>query len=358
MINAEPTRAKLETRHSFVSVEGMRIHWAEIGEESRRVPVVLLHGLNDSYLTWKRAAPALAADRRVLMPDLPGYGLSERPNASYELRWHAHVMAKWLEAVGLDRVDIVGHSFGGGVAQVMLLECPTKIRRLVLVASGGLGRQIAPVLRLASVPRVVELFGQRFMAFGTRVALRGKSAGLSKQDVIELSAMNGMPGSARAFARTVRDVIDWRGQRRTFFQGAHELAELPAIAVCWGDCDTIIPAAHGRAFAEFVDGVVLRQFEGCGHYLHHEQPSALARTVRDFLDDDAVPRARLRRTGVIPIGAGARLGWMESLLGAPARIGASGVTALGSCLGLWRRKSSLGQGCRIVGHGSNACCGR
>ena len=107
-----------------------------------------------------------------------GYGMSERPNASYELGWHAHVMAKWLEAVGLDKVDIVGHSFGGGVAQVMLLECPTKIRRLVLVASGGLGRQIAPVLRLASVPRVVELFGQRFMAFGTRLALGGTGAGI------------------------------------------------------------------------------------------------------------------------------------------------------------------------------------
>jgi hypothetical protein len=96
-------------------------------------------------------------------------------------------------------------------------------------------------------------------AFGTRVALRGSGAGFSKRDVIELSAMNGAPGSARAFARTVRDVIDWRGQCRTFFQGAHELAELPPIAVFWEDRDTIIPAAHCRAFAEFVEGVELRQ---------------------------------------------------------------------------------------------------
>lgn len=269
------------------------MHWAELGEASQRVPVVLLHGLNDSYLTWKRVAPELAVDRRVLMPDLPGYGLSERPNASYELRWHAQVMAKWLEAVGLDTVDIVGHSFGGGVAQVMLLECPTKIRRLVLVASGGLGRQVTPALRLASLPRVVELFGQRFMAFGTRVALRGNHAGFSKQDVEELSAMNGTPGSARAFARTVRDVIDWRGQRRTFFERAHELAELPPIALCWGDRDAVIPVAHGRAFEELVEGVVLTQFDGCGHYLHNEQPTAFAKTVREFLDDPAVPRARV-----------------------------------------------------------------
>jgi pimeloyl-ACP methyl ester carboxylesterase len=297
MVNPSSTSAELETRHSFVSVEGMRLHWAELGEASQHVPVVLIHGLNDSYLTWKRVAPELAVDRRVLMPDLAGYGLSDRPDASYELRWHAQVMSKWLTAVGLDQVDIVGHSFGGGVAQVMLLECPAKIRRLVLVASGGLGRQVSPALRLASVPHVVELFGQRFMAFGTRVALRGNHAGFSKQEVMELSAMNGTPGSARAFARTVRDVIDYRGQRRTFFQRANELAELPPMAVFWGDRDTIIPAAHGLAFADSVEGVVLRGFANCGHYLHNEQPSAFAQAVREFLDDPKVPRARIGERG-------------------------------------------------------------
>jgi pimeloyl-ACP methyl ester carboxylesterase len=294
MVDASSSSTNLETRHSFVSVEGMRLHWAEMGEANQRVPVVLLHGLNDSYLTWKRVAPELAVDRRVLMPDLPGYGLSDRPDASYELRWHAHVMAKWLEGVGLEKVDIVGHSFGGGVAQVMLLECPERIRRLVLVASGGLGRQVAPALRLASLPRVVELFGQYFMAFGTRVALHGNRAGFSKQEVRELSTMNGMPGSARAFARTVRDVIDWRGQRRAFFQQAHELSELPPIALCWGDRDAIIPIAQGRAFVELVEGVRLTQFDGCGHYLHNEQPTAFAKAIREFLDDPAVPRARVR----------------------------------------------------------------
>jgi pimeloyl-ACP methyl ester carboxylesterase len=301
LINAGSTNMKLETRHSFVSVDGMRLHWAEMGEASQRVPLVLLHGLNDSYLSWKRVAPALAVDRRVLMPDLPGYGLSDRPNASYALQWHAQVMAKWLEAVGLEKVDIVGHSFGGGVAQVMLLECPTRIRRLVLVASGGLGREVTAALRLASLPHVVELFGQRFMALGTRVALHGHRAGFSKQEVRELSAMNRRPGSARAFARTVRDVIDLCGQRRTFFQRAHQIAELPPIAVCWGDRDAIIPAAQGRAFAESVEGVVLRQFEGCGHYLHNEQPGAFARIVREFLDDPAVPAARVRGSGALPI---------------------------------------------------------
>jgi pimeloyl-ACP methyl ester carboxylesterase len=290
-------------RHSFVSVEGTRLHWAELGEGSHHVPVVLLHGLNDSHLTWRRVAPGLASDRRVLMLDLPGYGLSERPNASYELGWHAHLIARFLETVGLEQVDIVGHSFGGGVAQVMLLECPTRIRRLVLVASGGLGSEVTLALRLASLPWVVELFGQRFMSLGTRVTLRGTRAGFSRQEVGEFTAMNRTPGSARAFARTVRDVIDWRGQRRNFFERAQEVAALPPIAVLWGARDSIIPVAHGRAFAKSVEGVVLREFKGSGHYLHNQEPEAFVRAVREFLDDPSVPHARVRTALAPPHGA-------------------------------------------------------
>jgi pimeloyl-ACP methyl ester carboxylesterase len=282
-------------RHSFVSVDGMRLHWAELGDASDTVPVVLLHGLLDAHLTWNLVGGALAADRRVLMPDLPGCGLSERPDASYELGWHAQVIARWLETLGLESVDVIGHSFGGGVAQMLLLECRTRIRRMVLVASGGLGRRVGFWLRLATFPLVVELFGQPFMAFGTRRALGGASA-MSKEDIAELSALNAQRGSARAFARTVCDVIDWRGQRRTFLQRAHEVTRLPPVAVFWGDRDAIIPIAHAKAFTASVEGVVFKHFDGCGHYLHQEQPEAFVTAVRDFLDDPSAIAARLKAT--------------------------------------------------------------
>lgn len=296
VINSEsPIRIEPRFQHSYVRVDGVRLHYATLGEPSRKTPLVLLHGLNDSHLAWKRVAPALASDRRVFMPDLPGSGLSDRPDASYELGWHAKMIEKWLDRMGLEKVDLVGHSFGGGVAQRLLLDCPERIRRLVLVAPGGLGSEISLALRLASLPGVVELLGQRFMAFGTRLALRKARASLSERDLDELGAMNGVPGSARAFARTVRDVIDWRGQRRTFFERAHELGAMPPIAVCWGDRDPIIPVAHGAAFAEAVDGVLFKRFEGAGHYVHDEQPEAFARTVRDFLDDPGIRPARLKK---------------------------------------------------------------
>jgi pimeloyl-ACP methyl ester carboxylesterase len=284
--------------HHFVRVEGVRLHWAELGESMGKPPLVLLHGLNDCYRTWKQLAPHLACDRRVLMPDLPGHGLSGRPDASYELRLYADVMARWLETVldagGVDRADIVGHSFGGGVAQMMLLRCPTRIRRLVLASSGGLGREIAWSLRLASIPFLVEHLGQPFMRLGTRFALKATGDVVSREDSARLAAMNAQRGSARAFARTVRDIIDWRGQRRCFFQRADELSTLPPIAVFWGDRDTVIPYSHAEALAQSVDGVRVTRFQACGHYPHHENPDAFVAALRDFLDSPEARAAHLR----------------------------------------------------------------
>ena len=152
------------------------------------------------------------------MPDLPGCGLSSRPNASYELQWHAQVIASWLRQCGLESVDMVGHSFGGGVAQMLLLECPERMRRIVLVAPGGLGRDVGFWLKLATFPHFVERYGQPFMAFGTRRAFGHARSERDLQDVTELSSMNATKGTARAFSRTVRDVSASR-QTRLFCNG-------------------------------------------------------------------------------------------------------------------------------------------
>lgn len=283
-----------ELRHSYADVDGVRLHWAELGATGGPPPLVLLHGMMDSHLTWRPVAEGLARDRLVLMPDLPGCGLSGRPNASYELQWHAHIIARWIERCGLPTVDVVGHSFGGGVAQMLLLECPERIRRVVLAASGGLGRDVGFWLKFGTFPHFVEHYGQPFMAFGTRRALGHGRDERSQQDVAALSAMNSVRGTARAFSRTVRDVIDFRGQRRLFSQRAHEVATFPPVAVLWGERDTLIPIAHGRAFTEQMDGVCFRAFPGCGHYLHQDDPAAFTAAVREFLDDPHAAPVRLR----------------------------------------------------------------
>jgi len=303
-----------DLRHAYADVDGLRLHWAELGEHTSQTPLVLLHGIADSHLSWHPVAAGLARDRLVLMPDLPGCGLSGRPDASYELSWQTRTIAHWLAQRGFGSYDIIGHSYGGGVAQMLVLECPERIRRVILVASGGLGRGLGFWLKFASFPRAVEQWGQPFMAFGTRRSLRAAHEASDQRDVLQLAEMNAKPGSARAFSRMVRDVIDWRGQTRMFLQHAYEIEVFPPIAVFWGERDQLIPIAQGEAFVGLMRGVQLQRFAGSGHFVHRDEPQAFVQAALAFLDDPNVQPARLpKQVAELPTRA-ARTGPLQQAL--------------------------------------------
>src|SRR5690348_9469385 len=104
---------------SVARIRGVDLHWIEAGTGPA---LVLLHGLGDSHQTWSKVVPVLARRRRVLVPDLCGHGLSARPDAAYTLDWHASILGEWLVELGIEEADVVGHSYGGGIAQWMLLD--------------------------------------------------------------------------------------------------------------------------------------------------------------------------------------------------------------------------------------------
>lgn len=279
-----------------VEVHGTELHWLQLGIKSSAPPVILLHGLNDCSQTWLHIAEVLAQDRQVLVPDLPGHGFSSRPDASYTLDWYARIISEWLKSLDIMQTDIVGHSFGGGIAQVMLLHCRERIRRLILVSSGGLGREISFFMRLASVPVLVERLGQPFMGIGTMIALHLARDGRKSSDIAILSRMNSRQGSARAFSRTVRDIINWRGQRRVYSDRVHEVSDLPPILLLWGKRDSIIPARHATHFTSRVSNVRMFVFDNCGHYPHFQKPDLFLTKVLEFLNDVGVLHATLKTT--------------------------------------------------------------
>lgn len=282
-------RSLLRSRVGNVArIDGVELHWVERGTGPA---LVLLHGLGDSHQTWSKVVPALARSRRVLVPDLCGHGHSGRPDATYTLDWHARMIAAWLDHLRIDEVDVVGHSFGGGVAQWMLLDPAHRVRKLGLVSAGGLGREVALPLRLASLPFVVERMGQPFMATGTFIALQAAIRGVySTRELVRLSLANARLGTARAFARTVRDVIDLEGQRRGFYEHAHALRRVPPIGLFWGEKDPVIPIAHAVDAARLIDGATMTCFARCGHYPHRERPAELVDALEKFLAADAPHR--------------------------------------------------------------------
>jgi len=87
--------------------------------------------------------------------------------------------------------------------------------------------------------------------------------------------------------------MNWTGQRHSFYRRAHEITDYPPIAVLWGDQDSVLPIAHGRALAQGMEGVTLTELAGCGHYLHHDDPLAFLNGVREALDAPSWPSVRV-----------------------------------------------------------------
>ncbi len=291
---------------NMVAVGETTLHWVACGDGP---PLVLLHGLSDSHRTWRRVVPQLSRIRRVLLLDLPGHGLSGRPDASYDLDWYARVVTRWADIVGLEDLDLVGHSYGGGVAQQMLLHVGRRIRKLALVSSGGLGRQVPMGLRLMSLGWL-EPLAQPLMRTGTKLAMAAPMARcFDDRDRAFLIWANSAPGSGRALSRTVRGVIGIQGQTRGLVDRVHEIAELPPIELYWGTCDPVIPHHHGRRAASLLRDVRLVEFPGCGHFPHLERPVDFAAALTGFLEATGRP-ARV----VVPPALPARPSWPARVL--------------------------------------------
>jgi len=280
----------LTEEHRQIDLGEVTLHWTEAGQGR---PILFLHGLSDSHRTWRKISPSLEG-RRILMLDLPGHGMSSRPDAPYTLDWNATQIARWIEQLDLWDLDLVGHSYGGGVAQWLLLKCRPRIRRLGLVSSGGLGREVFPWLRIASVPFVIEAFGQRWMGPIAGFAMARATTSDAGAEIALLTSYLRQPGSARAFSRTVRDVIRWRGQTRNLLDRIAEVAQLPPIRVFWGARDTILPISHGTATAALLENCELIRFDNCGHFVHWEEPDGFSAALQAFLDERNAPSAHLR----------------------------------------------------------------
>src|SRR5262249_45255415 len=114
--------------------------------------LLLLHGIGDSSETWRALLPTLARTHTVIAPDLLGHGRSDKPRADYSVAGYANGMRDLLSVLGIDRATVVGHSLGGGVAMQFAYQYPERCERLVLVATGGIAREVNPLLRLAAAP--------------------------------------------------------------------------------------------------------------------------------------------------------------------------------------------------------------
>src|SRR5438552_4300748 len=135
--------------HEEIILHGHRVSYRQAGWGP---VVVLIHGITGSSLTWEEVIEPLAERYTVVAPDLLGHGESAKPRGDYSLGAYASGVRDLVQAIGHDRATVVGHSLGGGVAMQFAYQFPERCERLVLVSSGGLGREVHMLLRAAALP--------------------------------------------------------------------------------------------------------------------------------------------------------------------------------------------------------------
>ena len=270
--------------------------------------LVLVHGIASRAAQWEQVMAVLGETCHVIAPDLLGHGLSAKPRGDYSLGAHACGIRDLLSALGHDRVSLVGHSLGGGIALQFAYQFPERVERLALVCSGGLGKEVSVFLRAATLPGaelVLPLLTAGWVrrSAGKVGALLGRSRVTLPTGLTEcLTGFGslGDPATREAFVHTARSVLDPAGQRVDARDRLYLAADVPLFVV-WGRKDAIIPVSHGEDLARTVPGTTLEVFEQSGHFPHLTEPVRLAATLGRWLSstqpvslDAATLTARLR----------------------------------------------------------------
>jgi pimeloyl-ACP methyl ester carboxylesterase len=250
-------------------------------------PLMLIHGLGGTRRTWRHLLPVVARTHTAIAPDLPGHGESDAPAGNYSFGGHACAVRDLLLALGHRRASFAGHSLGGGVALQIAYQFPERTDRLVLVSSGGLGAEVTPLLRAATLPGAGAVVAavSRVPAALTRRLFELVPGLVAPSDARLLS--DGLRGlrngrQRKTFIRTARTVIDWRGQTVTAGRQTSLLGDIPVL-VAWGADDTTIPPRHHHALADRVPHAVMVEIPDAGHFPHETAPAQLLSAVEGFL---------------------------------------------------------------------------
>lgn len=269
-------------------VEGHRISYVEAGPADGPA-VVLIHGLASDSGTWDLALPQLAQRGvRAIAIDLLGHGGSDKAPGPYRLDDFAASLQGFVAELGLGRATLCGHSLGGAIAVHFGYHYPESLERLVLVSAGGLGREVHPMLRAASLPgagivlhvALLPPLRRLYRRPGFQRALR-----LRPEAVVNLRRAGralSTPEGRATFLAALRAVIAPSGQRGSFIEMRYLAAHVPTLLV-WSERDAVIPLAHAQAAREHLPGSTLVVFPGGGHEPHRRNAAEFAAAVADFV---------------------------------------------------------------------------
>ena len=276
-----PRERRFEPITRDVAARGARIRFVEAG---RGAPLLLVHDFLSSHLAWEDVLPRLAMRFHVVVPDLPGFGESEKPAPSryaYGFEAFSESLVDLVAALGLGRVSVCGHGMGGSVALTMAANHAHVVDKLLLINPLIYPGRGDAFTRVASVPvagpfMFKQLYGRAVFRSYFRNRAYAAGATVPWQRIDYLFDLFNAPAAREAAYATMRSMLDTRP-----LMASVPRVSAPAL-VAWGRADRASPVEHGRRLARELRGARFEVFE-CGHSPAEECPDAFVDAVTSFL---------------------------------------------------------------------------
>jgi pimeloyl-ACP methyl ester carboxylesterase len=271
----------------YLTIHGHKRAFVKVGSGPA---LLLLHGLGCDHKTWLPVIATLSRRYTVIAPDLLGHGMSDKPRADYSVGGYANGMRDLLTVLGIDKVTVVGHSFGGGIAMQFAYQFPERTERMILVAPGGIGREVTPAIRAISLPGFQAAMGIATLP-GSRQAIKGGLRTLARSGLSHVRDLDEVADIVQhlsdrkaraAITHVVRAVVDWRGQVVTMADRAYLTHAMP-MCVIWGSDDMVIPAHHAELAAEIAPKATVEVIRNAGHFPHKDHPQRFVKIINDFI---------------------------------------------------------------------------
>jgi pimeloyl-ACP methyl ester carboxylesterase len=260
--NIIPNAKGLRSKH--IRLGKLNIRYFQGGQGD---PLVVVHGGGGGADTWLSNAENLSKKYTVYVPDLPGFGLSQAMEGDFEIARYAHFIEEFVAAVGLKSFNLMGHSLGGGIAGTYAIKHPQRVRKLVLVDSLGLGKEIAMWARVSC-----WMLGSAVRA--TLQAIRF----LAKLLYSPLESLRAISGFSVGVGRSLMTL---QGQKINLMEGLSQLL-VPTLVV-WGKQDPVVPISHGYNAACRIPNCRLEVFQDCGHSVHIQRTEEFCYALTGFL---------------------------------------------------------------------------
>jgi pimeloyl-ACP methyl ester carboxylesterase len=261
--------------------DGVRLRYAEQGDAAGQ-PVILLHGYSDSWRSYDPVLPLLPRSVRAYALDLRGHGDSDRPATGYAMRDLAVDVIAFMDARGIARATIVGHSMGSFVAQQVAVAAPDRVERLVLIGSGTTPRQIVGILELKAA---IDAFDTPDAPVPAAFAREFQESTI--HHAVPAAFVDGAVAASRKLpVRVWRALMD--GMLATDVPAVLRERRIPTLLL-WGERDAYWTRSEQDALVRLLGTATLTVYPETGHALHWERPETVARDLVAFLARPARP---------------------------------------------------------------------